>query len=45
MCSTPATTINLRDRILGLDRQVPLLDGRLGPLHQSGQCGQHAAAA
>ena len=31
MCSAPVTTINLRDRILGLNRQVPLLDGRLAP--------------
>lgn len=31
MCSASVTNINLRERILGLDRQVPLLDGRLAP--------------
>ena len=31
MCSAPAKMINLRERIVGLDRQVPLLDGRLVP--------------
>ncbi len=29
--TTPIRTINLRDRILGLDEQVPLLDGRRVP--------------
>ncbi|GMR10218.1 MAG: aminotransferase class V-fold PLP-dependent enzyme [Anaerolineae bacterium] len=29
--STPARTINLRERILGIDEQVPLLDGRRVP--------------
>ena len=31
MCSAPIASINLRDRIVGIDRQVPLLDGRLAP--------------
>ncbi len=31
MCSTLPTSINLRERIVGLDRKVPLLDGRLAP--------------
>lgn len=29
MCSAPATKIDLRDRIVGIDRQVPLLNGQL----------------
>jgi len=29
--TSPVQLANLRDRILGLDRQVPLLDGRLVP--------------
>ena len=31
MCSTPTGSINLRDRIVGIDQMVPLLDGRLAP--------------
>ncbi len=31
MCGVPLKTINLRDRIVGLDQQVPLIDGRLAP--------------
>lgn len=31
MCSLPVTTINLRDRIVGIDQGVPLLDGRVVP--------------
>ena len=29
MCSTLAETINLRERVVGINHQVPLLDGRL----------------
>ena len=31
MCSAPTTSINLRDRIVGIDQKVPLLDGRMAP--------------
>ncbi len=31
MCSAPTTSINLRDQIVGIDQEVPLLDGRMVP--------------
>jgi selenocysteine lyase/cysteine desulfurase len=31
MCSVPTASINLRDRIVGIDQKVPLLDGNLVP--------------
>ena len=31
MCSSLSSSINLRERIVGLDQKVPLLDGRLVP--------------
>ncbi len=31
MCSAPIASINLRDRIVGIDQKVPLLDGRMVP--------------
>ena len=31
MCSAPTTSINLRDRIVGIEQKVPLLDGRMVP--------------
>jgi selenocysteine lyase/cysteine desulfurase len=31
MCSAPVASINLRDRIVGIDQKVPLLDGNLVP--------------